>query len=87
MASSRKRVVPDVREPGVSGARVKKARALRGMKQWDLSVACGLLPHVISKIENDRKDISARLLKRLCRGMKISSDYLLELSDDPEPRK
>jgi len=61
------------------GWRVKKQRFLRGWSQQELARRAGLSPGHISEIENgQRKNLQARTLKKLARGLGIDVARLLD---------
>lgn len=61
------------------GWRVKKQRFLRGWSQQELARMAGLSPGHISEIENgQRKNLQARTLKKLARGLGIDVARLLD---------
>ncbi len=75
------------KEFGVDGARLRKRRESLGLPQIELYALAGIRPDKLSQAENGRKDLNALSVKRLAIALKTSSDYLLGLTDDPNPRK
>jgi len=68
------------------GKALKKARIDTGISQRELARRTGLRQSHLSLIENDRHDPSATIVRTLAQALGVSSDYLLDLTDDPRPR-
>lgn len=68
------------------GQRIKETRLARKETQPALAKALGVgVPH-ISEIESGHRTTTAEKIALICEHYKISSDYLLGLTDDPSPR-
>lgn len=59
------------------GQNISEERRKKGMSQSDLGAIIGIEKHHLSRIENGRKDISARTLVRIARGLDVSVDVLV----------
>jgi transcriptional regulator with XRE-family HTH domain len=68
----------------VIGQRVLLRRRALGLTQKDLAEACGFPYQVISGLERGRQSIYAERLAVLAKQLRVSSDYLLGLSDKLE---
>ena len=66
--------------------RLKKLRKERGEQQVDLAAAIGIAQTQISAIENGKQGTSFDKLAAICQHYNVSADYLLGLTDDPEPK-
>jgi transcriptional regulator with XRE-family HTH domain len=76
---------------GIKGARVRQLREDLGMSQAELARAVSRLVGAvnqssISNVENGAKGLRVDALIALTLALQTSSDYLLGLTDDPEPR-
>ena len=69
------------------GERLLTARRRAGLAQVELAVALGdRYDHsVISAVEHNRSSLRLDGLARAAHALKVSSDYLLGLTDDPAP--
>ncbi|WP_405736164.1 helix-turn-helix domain-containing protein [Bifidobacterium sp.] len=65
------------------GRRITAMRGYRVMTQEELGELVGVAKQTVSNWENDRRVPRANELKALCRALECSSDYLLELVDEP----
>jgi len=63
--------------------RLRAARELRNMSQTDLAKAAKLQPSAISHFETGRRSPSFANLKALADALKITTDYLIGRSDQP----
>lgn len=71
-------------ERTVLGERLLIIRRRRQLTQPELSQATGISSGNIARIEGGATvEILTGTLVRLCRALRVSSDYLLGLSDDP----
>jgi len=59
------------------GERVRKARALRGLTQSELSETCDLAPSYVGIIERGDKKASIETLVKIANALNVSTDYLL----------
>lgn len=63
--------------------RLKAARELRGLSQAELAEKAGFQPSAISRFENGAAKPSFDNLRRLAGALRVTTDYLLGLSDEP----
>ena len=61
------------------GQRIALSRANNGMTQAELAKAAGLQPAAVSHFETGHRLPSAANLRKLCRALDCSADYLLGL--------
>jgi|SRR5689334_24006716 len=69
----------------LSGFRVRQRREELAWKQSDLSHRLGVHASYVSEIERDRIDVAGSKVAAIARILAVSSDWLLNLSDDPRP--
>lgn len=62
--------------------RLRSIRLVYGLTQSEVAEGIGISRHQYCLIENGRVLLSVDLLRRICRFYKISSDYILNLSED-----
>jgi len=67
--------------------RLRAARELRKMSQSDLAEKTGLMPSAVSHFETGRRSPSFANLKALSDALKVTTDYLIGRTDDPEISK
>jgi transcriptional regulator with XRE-family HTH domain len=67
--------------------RLRAARELRKMSQSDLADKTGLLPSAVSHFETGRRSPSFANLKALSEALKVTTDYLIGRTDEPEVSK
>ena len=67
------------------GQRLLKLRTARGEKQPVLSRLLGVSVTQISEMETGKKGTTLARLALICQHYHVSADYLLGLTDDPEP--
>ena len=72
---------------GVLGRRLAAARKRAGMTQAELAAALGERydQSVVSAVERDRTALRLEGAVRAARALSVSLDYLVGLTDDPEP--
>lgn len=68
----------------IRGDRLRAAREAAGLTQSQLSAISGVGIQQIHRYENGKGDASVSGLKRLAAQLRVSADYLLGLSDDPQ---
>jgi len=68
------------------GARVRSLREYKEWSQVDLAGESNLKRPHISLIENNERTPGADSLAKLAHALETTTDYLLGLSDDPNPR-
>ena len=71
------------------GQRIRFVRLFRGMKQEELAEKIGLGGGEngrtrISQYENGKREIPINILVQICKYFKVSSDYILGLTDKKE---
>ena len=69
------------------GSVLKKLRIQNDMTQKQLAEALNCSQQVYSNYELGQRDIPTDILIRLALFYRVSTDYLLDLSDDPTPRR
>ena len=71
----------------MNGERLAEARKQAGLSQVELAVALGdrYSQSVISDVERGRSSLLSDGLARAARELRVSTDYLLDLTDDPTP--
>ncbi|MCE7947231.1 MAG: XRE family transcriptional regulator [Chloroflexi bacterium CFX4] len=67
------------------GDRIRDRRIQLGLSQEDLAEMIKADQKRISKYENAQSGVTSDTLTALARALKTSADYLLGLTDDPEP--
>jgi transcriptional regulator with XRE-family HTH domain len=68
------------------GDRLARIRGFRRMSQQDLAERTGLKVQNISRLETDqRAHVRSDTLRRLAEALDCSTDYLVGLTDDPQP--
>ena len=65
------------------GRRITAMRGYRMLTQEKLGALVGVAKQTVSNWENDRRTPRANELKAICKALECSSDYLLELVDEP----
>ncbi len=68
------------------GQRVLEQRKKFGETQKILAEILGVGDTQILEIEHGRASTSAERIALICQHYKVSADYLLGLTDDPEPK-
>ncbi len=66
------------------GQRVQEIRKPNHETQKDLGEAIGMSSNNVSEMENGKKTTVSEKIVKICRHYRVSADYLLGLSDDPE---
>lgn len=61
--------------------RIRKARNIRGISQFDLAIKIGLKPAAISFFETGKRTPCVRNIRKLCEGLLISPNYLFGYTD------
>lgn len=79
----------DDREPRLRGDRVKALRMERGWTQFDLSMRTKMDTGKLSRIERQTAGGGAHsdTIARIALALETSTDYLLNLTDNPKPSK
>ena len=68
------------------GQRILEQRKKHGETQKKLAEIMGVGDTQITEIERGRATTSAERIALICEHYKVSADYLLGLTDDPEPK-
>ncbi len=68
------------------GQRILEQRKKHGETQKALAELLGIGDTQIIGIEHGRTTTSAERIALICQHYKVSADYLLGLTDDPEPK-
>jgi transcriptional regulator with XRE-family HTH domain len=70
------------------GERLRAARQARKWTQQEVADRLGAPRTWVSDLENNQqRGLSADTVMRFARGLEVSADYLLGLTDDPRPRR
>ena len=64
--------------------RVREVRKLHGETQKELGEVIGTKANNVSEIESGKKTTTSENIAKICRHYRVSADYLLLLSDDPQ---
>lgn len=70
------------RQMPINGDRLRRMREKRGLSQRDLARLCHIGETQIYRYENGKGEPSADFLARIARQLEVSTDYLLNLSND-----
>lgn len=65
--------------------RIKEVRKARGMTQAKLASKIGMEQTQYSRYERGENEIKVNVLIDICKALRVSSDYILGLSDIPNP--
>lgn len=68
------------------GQRLLAIRKQHHETQLDLAEAVGTVKSHVSEMEKGKRTTTIERFALICEHYKVSADYLLGLSDDPEPR-
>ena len=68
------------------GSRLRNLRKAAGMKQYELAALIDVTPTQVGDMERGNSTTSMARLYQLCEYFHVSADYLLGLTDDPEPK-
>jgi len=66
----------------LNAAKLRKMREKRGLSQRELARLCNIGETQIYRYENEKGEPSADFLARIARRLEVSTDYLLDLTDD-----
>lgn len=69
----------------MKGERLKQIRIVRGYTQEELSSLLNIGNAQIWRYENEVTEPSSTVTAAIARALDVSADYLLGLSDDPQP--
>ena len=67
------------------GERILQRRRELRLSQGELAARVGCPTAVISNVERDKQDVFSKRLALLATALEVSTDYLLGLTDAPEP--
>ena len=68
------------------GQRISELRKDYGETQAALAEQIGIKKNQVSEIERGNRTTSAERIALICEHYQVSADYLLGLTDDPEPK-
>lgn len=71
----------------ILGERVRRQRMALGLSQTELSALVDIPIPNLSRIEHGRQSIYIERLVELAQALRVSTDYLVGLTDDPTPPK
>ncbi|MBQ7637913.1 MAG: helix-turn-helix transcriptional regulator [Clostridia bacterium] len=66
--------------------RLRDIREDRDLKQKNIAYVLGISIQQYQLYESGKRELPVRHLKTLCKFYHVSSDYILELTNDPEPK-
>lgn len=66
--------------------RLRQLRLQRGMTLEDVSAGAGIDVSTLSRLESGKRRLALDHLPRLARALSVSTDELLQASDEPDPR-
>ncbi len=66
--------------------RIKEVRKEKGITQEKIANMIGMNQTQYSRYERGENEIKVNVLIDICKALKVSADYILELTDDPTPR-
>jgi transcriptional regulator with XRE-family HTH domain len=69
----------------MQGIRLRKAREDANLTQEELAEKIGMGVLQINRYENEKNDPTADVLGRIATALNVSADYLIGLTDDPNP--
>lgn len=67
--------------------RIKEIRESQGLSQNELARKADLHPGQISRIEKEERTMTVETMVKICKALKVSSDYFLGLDDDFKDKK
>ena len=73
--------------PDTFGVRLMKAQNMKEMMSNRLAQEIECATATIAQMRMDRHMPSAAVLRRMCKALGVSADYLLGLSDEPDLRR
>lgn len=62
----------------LTGSKLRAIRALRGVTQAELSGLSGVSATAIAEYENDKRDLRADTIRKLCAAMKVEVRYIVD---------
>lgn len=72
---------------GTPGERIADLREQRGLKKKELAETVGVDASTIGRMENNEiKKIDSNIILSIAKYFGVSTDFILGLSDDPEPK-
>ena len=85
VAHRRMRTKERIYDVSTVGARIRTARESVGYTQKQLANRCGIWPPEMSAIENGKRDLEARFIRRLANALRITEAWMLMESDEGGP--
>ena len=82
-----KKMILYVEEGMIMLKRLRDIREDRDLKQKNIAAVLGISIQQYQLYESGKREIPVHHLKTLCKYYQISSDYMLELTDNPVPSK
>ena len=70
----------------IFGQRLKEVRKKNRETQDDLALVLDVGKSHVSEMERGNRTTTAEKIALICEHYRVSADYLLGLSDDPDPR-
>lgn len=67
--------------------RIKEVRKYKEITQEAIAKTIGMTQTQYSRYERGENEIKVNVLIDICKALQVSADYILELTDDPTPRK
>ena len=67
--------------------RIKEIRKSKKLSQEQIAKKIGMEQTQYSRYERGENEIKVNVLIELCKALEVSADYLLELTDNPEPNR
>ena len=67
--------------------RIKEVRKERGYTQTQIAQKIGMEQTQYSRYERGENEIKVNVLIDICKALKVSADYILGLTNNPEPNK
>lgn len=65
--------------------RIKEIRKEKEISQEEISKTLGMKQTQYSRYERGENEIKVNVLIDICKALNVSADYILELTDNPEP--
>jgi transcriptional regulator with XRE-family HTH domain len=62
----------------LTGAKLRAIRALRNMTQAQLAMRAGVSPTAIAEYEQDKRDLRADTIRKLCEALGVQVKYIVD---------
>ena len=62
----------------LTGAKLRAIRALRGLTQAQLAARAGVSANAIAEYEQDKRDLRADTIRKLCEAMGVQVRYIVD---------